>query len=58
MSNLKISDLSFLINLLDCLLPKSSGFSFTVNPAFRKMKGAKNPTLLAYRDLGGTKIFT
>lgn len=58
-SNLKISDLLFLIKLLGYLLPKSSGFSFTVNPTFRKMEGGKKkPTLLPYRDLGGTEIFT
>lgn len=43
-SNLKTSDLLFLIKLLGYLLPKSSGFSFTVNPTFRKMEGGKkNP---------------
>lgn len=43
-SNLKISDLLFLIKLLGYLLPKSSGFSFSVNPTFRKMEGGKKKT--------------
>lgn len=37
-------------------MPKSSGFSFTVNPALRKMEGGE--ALLTYRDLSGTVIFT
>lgn len=57
-SNLKISDLLFAIVLLSHLVPKSSGFSFTVNPTLRKMKEKNKKALLTYRDLGGTVILT
>lgn len=43
--------------LLSHLMPKSSGFSFTVNLALRKMKGKKK-VLLSCRGLGGTMICT
>lgn len=47
-----------MIVLLSHLVSRSSGFSFTVNPALRKMKEKKKKAFLTYRDPGGTVIFT